>query len=346
MRNFLAMCLVLACLAAPSAMAQEERYSPNMTWLRQTQPVMRFYIDFFEPLERADQAALLYLTGDLSRESALYELESARSSIQMISENIEWSIDLLPPAPEGGPAASSALIGQMQNLTARLHDLRASMDQSVVLLETFVKDNNYPAYKGGVRQSVAAIETISGFVDPYNEIARLGTPAWDTLSLNSIAAAKLDDILTFRMISLFYSSAILSEDFLPEDRMKALVGDLEHYSDAIDRIGTSIDRARKELEAEEDGYPELYMRNLKQLSTENEARRKRLSAYHKLLAAYSMPVFSPDLVNAAFGELQEAYDMDLPAYERARRNAISRQNNAHSDEGSEETEAVGFDTPL
>ena len=344
MRIFVAFCLVTALLVSPSAQAQEAWHSPNMSWLRQTQPVMRFYVDLFEPLEKANRAALMYLTGDLSRDGALYELGDARASMRMIAENIEWSIDMLPPAPEGGPSGSRSLIGQMQDLPARLHDLRASMDQAITLLETFVRDDNYLAYRGGVQQSVATIDTVSEFIDPYNEISRLGTPAWDTLSLNSLAASKLDDILTFRMISLFYSSAILSGGGLPEDRMQSLVTDLDRYSDAIDRMDASLGQTRKELEADTSGYPELYERNLKQLMTENKARRKRKSAYHKLLAAYSTPVPSPDLVDAAFSELQEAYAMNLPPYERARQNARIRQENNAA--GATETETPAFDTPL
>ena len=315
-----------------------------MSWLRQTQPVMRFYVDLFEPLERANRAAVMYLTGDLSRERALYELDEARRSMEMIADNIEWSIDMLPPAPEGGPSGSRTLIGQMQNLPGRLHDLRTSIDQATTLLETFVRDDNYLAYRGGVQQSVATIDTVSQFIDPYNEITRLGTPAWDTLSLTSLAASKLDDVLTFKMIALFYSSAILSDGALPEGQMQALVADLEKYTDAIERMDASLSQARKALEADKSGYPELYEWNLTQLTTENEARRKRRSAYHKLLAAFSTTAPSPDLLDSAFSELQEAYSMNLPPYERALRNAKTRQE--QNTPGAAEQEAAASDTPL
>lgn len=344
MRILLTICIVAALLFQPAARAQEEWYSTNMSWLRQTQPIMRFYVDLFEPLERANRAAVMYLSGDLSREGALYELDSARRSTAMISENIEWSIEMLPPAPTGGPPGSRELIGQMRDLSGRLHDLRTSIDQATTLLETFVQDDNYLAYKGGVQQSIAVIDTVSQFIDPYNEITRLGTPAWDTLSQNHLAASKLDDVLSFEMIVLFYSSAILSDGALPDERMQALVVDLEKYSDAIEEMDTALRKGRKELGTDEAGHSGLYESSLDKLTTANEARRKRKSAYHKLLAAFSTAVPSPDLLETAFSELQEAYSMDLPPYKRALRSAQARQDN----NAFEEAEPIvsAYDTPL
>jgi len=350
MKALLAACLLLLAASTPSAVAEEERYSPNMSWLRQTKPVMRFYIDLFEPLERANLAAAQYLTGNLNREGALYELESAKSSMDMISDNIEWSIELLPPAPEGGPTGSRQLIAQMQDLPGRLHDLDASMAQAIGLLETFVRDDDYLAYRGGVQQSIATIETVSEFITPYHEISRLAVPDWDTLSLDALAAAKLDDILSFRITTLFYSAAVLSDDHLDEETLSSLVADLDLYAKAAERVDASIASMRRQLKAQI-GYADLYESDFEALSKKNDLRRRRASAYHKLVAAFSMPVPSPDLLSAAFEELQEVYEIELPVYRRAFDSAKARRQGS-DDAGTlhqkeePDPEPAGLDTPL
>lgn len=319
----------LMFLAGQPARGEEPRFSANMVWLRDAQPVMEFFIDFLEPLERANLAATGYLTGEINRENALYELERARSAKSMISDNLSWSISMMQPAPEGGSAATRVLIAQVSDLTPRLHDIEASIDQAISLLETFVKEDSYRAYRGGVQQSVAAIDTIGAFIDPFSEINRLSIPDWDDLSLNMAAASKLDDVLSFEMIGLFYASAILSDESLPEARITQFVENLDQYGTAIDKLQKSLDRTRRAAAVDSDGWSEYYEKSLNELEVKVETKRKRKSAFHKLLAGLSTPTSSPDLIDAAFSELMETYEIELPPYERVlkRAESLSEDNN-------------------
>jgi len=346
MRYLLLTLFAFVFLTGSHAVGEEPRYSANMVWLRDSQPVMKFFIDFLEPLERANLAATRYLTGELNRENALYELDQARSAMSMISDNLDWSIGMMQPAPEGGSAATRALIAQMSDLTPRLHDINTSVDQAISLLETFVKDDSYRAYKGGVQQSVASIDMIGRFVDPFSEINRLSIADWDDLSLNMAAASKLDDILSFEMIGIFYASVILFDEPLPERRISQFVVDLDRYGATIDKLEKSLVRTRREAAADSYGSSEYYQDSLKKIEVGIETKRKRKTAFHKLLASLSTPAPSPDLIDAAYSELMETYEIELPPYKRAFANAERLSENNNRVEPADEQTDAGVDTPL
>ena len=344
MRFLLALCMVALVLAGPAARGEEPYHSRNMSWLREAKPVMKFFIDLFEPLERANGAATAYLTGEIDKEEALYRLERARSSMTMISDNIEWSIGLMQPVPEGGSAESRALIDTVSNLSPRLHDLDASIEQAISLLETFVENDDYRAYKGGTHQTLSAIEAISTFIDPYHDIDGVTIPDWDNTSQNIVALAKLDDKLSFQMIELFYTAATTSDAAIPQEALEHFVTDLGLYSAAIDRLDKDLVQMRKDLATSPNALME---RGIEQQERENAARHKRVSAYHKLLASLSTEVPSPDLIDAAFAELTESYNMVLPPYKRVwdRASELDAEKNPPPSDNDENV-GILFDTPL
>ena len=86
---------------------------------------------------------------------------------------------------------------------------------------------------------------------------------------------------------------------------------------------------------------------LERRERENAGRRKRMSAYHKVLASLSTEVPSADLIDAAFTELMESYNMDLPRYKRVRdrTSELDAANNPSPSETDEDVDG-SFDTPL
>lgn len=338
MKQLLVACLLALMPLGHVAQAEEYYYSPNMIWLRSTKPVMRFFIDMLEPLKEANGAAAMYLTGEIDRDEALLRLESARTSASMISENIEWSISLLEPPPEGGSADSRALVDQAARLQARLHDLDASSQQSILLLETFVKTNDIRTYKGGVSQMLSVMETLTEFIDPFYRIETLTLTSRDGDVLNMFNLARLDDQLSFHIDSLFYRVAVLEGGGIPPDELDQLVSQLETYVTSLDRMDADIASERKALEKGPLGPLGYSNFQLNELEAENRKRRRRLSAYHMVLAGLSAKPISVDLLDKAFEELRASYQRGrLPDFASVRSNAAD----SNADAGGSEEAAGG-----
>ncbi|WP_034743231.1 hypothetical protein [Hyphomonas chukchiensis] len=322
---------IIGVFFVAEAGAQVASHGEGRSWLRDSQIVLKGYLGYMEPLDRASLAATRYLNGEIDENDARYYLTIAREEVDMIDHNLKWQIDMMRPVPAQPEKTSRQLVHFLSNLPERAQAMRNASMQVIDLYETFV-DGSVLGYEAGTRQYLLALDEVESLAKPYYDISLLDYEKDDELNRSSIEIQKADDVCYFAVMRLYYS-LLLFDRADSADAMSAVADAVSDMEMEIEAGMKSAQEFKAFLESPDgkrryDREMQLKMTNDQLASYEKESRVAK--AYHKVLVAADVADTDPGLVASASSELFNAKQATLPDWERARKQLRARGGEAEA----------------
>lgn len=159
-----------------SALAQADHFSEEALWIRQALPVLQFQISIFEPIDASIGSGMAASQGLISRDEAADAVEQASAQLELILSDLEWSLELLPPAP--APSSRSpkgaSIISYVEDLSSTISDLKSASTNLVDLVDQAVQQENWDMFRAAGHQYVTMGDQMTVIINRFHEAQSYG----------------------------------------------------------------------------------------------------------------------------------------------------------------------------
>lgn len=277
-------CITL--MSSPQVMAEEDKFSPGNSWLRESQMIMESITELQVPILESSNAAADFIYGEKDQGEATYVLKSRMNQLRSIKDSLVFAQSLISEQPLTGGERSGPYLRDIGNLDQIVKEIFVYSDQAMAGYSETI-EGNLSAYRDAEISMMQAVNRSSRLVDIYYRLKLDEYPSPDHPDRSRLETIRYWDMGLTASIRLL---RLRSVDANLEDNLAAK----QHLDTAVEQLHQTIAKGRRDTDnsiAELEKLPKDYV------YFDVEKRLEELSLYEEWWA-------SEEKVALKFGELQ------------------------------------------